>query len=669
MSRRDLGSAWSNDSSSLMGDPSVESRNDYRPEIDGLRAIAIIPVVLFHIGCPWFQGGYLGVDVFFVISGFLITSLIIKDHDRGQFEFMRFWLRRIRRIFPALVVMLVLTSLAGKFLFAGSDLYSLGTTGLAALLSFANVVLWKLTGGYWGPTAESLPLLHTWSLSVEEQFYFLYPFLLIFLSRFSKKRVFNIIFALALISYIAYLYGSVHYRSATFYLLPTRVWELASGCLLAAAQWKGSRKPGGNSIGAIAGLATIIISYCFLSIDISFPGAATFIVVGSLMVIAFATNQHGLAHRLLAAPPMVFVGKISYSLYLWHWPILVMTRNQFQGGTKPVSNWVLLLLIFFVSTASYYMVEKPTRHWDRVLPSAFAAFCVSAGLSCCLIMGLWSPDIAIYRAVLWRGRQYDVTPVQKEWHGYLKKRMEGIQAPMRDKTCRDAYKTSGILKTYGSNGVDIVVLGDSHALMWAGVLDDIAKDLKLNISFFSVDGVNPFLMMAGDSSDLEGWNGEDEALFLKARKQRINEWRPKVVMLLTRWSIRDGAETTALFKALEQNHCRVLTLEQPPELLFGDKNTARELIARKIFPKPGANQYIQREKNKYESGRQLVAQLEKKHPFFQCIRIADIFMRADSLAWVLDGDRVLYIDDDHLSEDGARKARDRVKVAIEGALK
>ena len=646
---------------------------DYRPEIDGLRAIAIIPVVLFHLGFPWIRGGYLGVDVFFVISGYLITTLILRDHDRGQFGYTRFWLRRIRRIFPALVVMLVITSLAGKFLFIGTDLYSLGTTGFAALLSFANVVLWKLTNGYWGQTAETLPLLHTWSLSVEEQFYFLYPFLLSYLFRFSKKTITNVILSLALISFATYLYGFKYHPSPTFYLLPTRVWELACGCLLAIAQWKGSWKYEGNSIGAFLGLTVIIISFCYLPIGNSFPGATIFVVVGTLLVIAFATNQHGLARRLLATSPMVFVGKISYSLYLWHWPILVLTRNHFQGENSPVSNWILLSLIVIVSMASYYVVEKTTRHWDRVLPLAFAAFCVSGGVSFCLMMGLCaSSDVLIYHTVLWRGRQYDVTPVQQEWHGDLNKRMEGIQAPMRDRTYREAYRTTGILKTYGSNGVDIVVLGDSHALMWAGVLDDVARDLKLNISFFTADGINPFRLSPGDAAYVEGWSANNEELFLRVRLQKIGEWRPKVVMLLTRWSLRNSVETTAFFSQLEQYHCRVLTIEQPPELFFGDKNAVRALADRKIFPKPGIRQYIhtvtQQEGKDYESGRNLITELETKYPFFHCIRISDIFLRTDSSAWVLDGNQVLYIDDDHLSEDGALKAKNRVRSAIESTL-
>ena len=207
----------------------------YRPEIDGLRAVAVIPVVLFHLRFQWVTGGFIGVDVFFVISGYLITSIILKEHDEGVFRFSNFWLRRVRRIFPALVVMLIATSIAGYFMmFRGDDgLNDLGKHGISAILSFANITMWRIPGDYWGPAAENSLFLHTWSLSVEEQFYFVYPFIMAFLLRITRQWIFRAMSALAICSFLLYLYASQHYPSATFYLLPMRAWELATGCLVA----------------------------------------------------------------------------------------------------------------------------------------------------------------------------------------------------------------------------------------------------------------------------------------------------------------------------------------------------------------------------------------------------------------------------------------------------
>ncbi|MFN0199223.1 MAG: acyltransferase family protein, partial [Planctomycetaceae bacterium] len=152
-----------------------------------MRTLAVIPVILYHMGFNWIPGGYIGVDVFFVISGYLITSIIAHDIDQGEFRFKQFWFRRIRRIFPPLVVMLLATSLAGRYLLFGSEINDLGIQGVAAGLSFANICLWQMSGDYWGPQAEDSPLLHTWSLSVEEQFYLLYPFLIVGLMTYLRR--------------------------------------------------------------------------------------------------------------------------------------------------------------------------------------------------------------------------------------------------------------------------------------------------------------------------------------------------------------------------------------------------------------------------------------------------------------------------------------------------
>jgi len=649
-----------------------EHLGDYRPEIDGLRAVAVIPVVLFHLGCSWVKGGYLGVDVFFVISGFLITSLLVKEHDRQTFAYSRFWLRRIRRIFPALAVMLIITSLAGAFIFPGNNVDSLGTTGIAALLSFANVSLWRSTDGYWGSTAEALPLLHTWSLSVEEQFYFAYPFLLALLFRFARGKVFSAILGVTVMSFTGYLYGSSHHPAATFYLLPTRAWELASGCLLAIAQSRYQFKPKGSSVLSLLGLAAIAASYHFLSAENSFPGAIGIVVAGSLLVITFATNQNDPVFRLLVARPVVFIGKMSYSIYLWHWPILVLAKNYCNYADTPMSDWVLLPIITLASLASYFLVEKTTRHRERILKPASLAFAISCALSCFLIARSLTFDASIYSPVLWKGQQYDVRPVQTEEDRNFWKAMGGIQTPMRDGAEDNAYKSTGILRQYGGIGVDIVVLGDSHGVMWAGVLDEIAKDLRLNISFFAATASSPFLDSGRKRQNKSAWNADDELAFDRARIARIQEWRPRLVLLLTKWSERSMDETPELFNVLEKSRCRVLTIEQPPELFFGDKNTPRELIKLRIFPKQGVNQYIRSvshsEEERYLHGKEVVAALEARHPWFSCVNIADVFLGRNNKVWVLNGTHVLYIDDDHLSQDGALKAKDRIKSAIEREL-
>jgi peptidoglycan/LPS O-acetylase OafA/YrhL len=196
----------------------------YRPDIDGLRAVAVSMVLLFHAGLG-FPGGYVGVDVFFVISGFLITGLILKEQKAGTFTLANFWMRRIRRIIPAATVMVATVLIAGFFLLLPTDYVELGQSSIAQQLMLSNVYFWRSTG-YFSGFAELKPLLHTWSLAVEEQFYIGYPFLIIILSRFRRRNIALFIALLTAVSFATSQYGVEHYPNATYYLLPTRAWEL-----------------------------------------------------------------------------------------------------------------------------------------------------------------------------------------------------------------------------------------------------------------------------------------------------------------------------------------------------------------------------------------------------------------------------------------------------------
>ena len=211
----------------------------YRPEIDGLRAIAVIPVILFHFSNDLLPGGYIGVDVFFVISGFLVTSIILDEYERDVFVFSNFWLRRVRRILPALMAMVLATLVAGTLIDYGANINNLGTQGLASLLSFSNISHWLIAGNYWGSAAENSALLHTWSLSVEEQFYLFFPLLLFVVLKYFHKWVALIFFVLSLSSVLLFFFGTQTHPSATFYLLPTRAWELGVGAMLAITLFKG----------------------------------------------------------------------------------------------------------------------------------------------------------------------------------------------------------------------------------------------------------------------------------------------------------------------------------------------------------------------------------------------------------------------------------------------
>ncbi len=343
----------------------------YRPEIDGLRALAVLAVVFFHADIS-FPGGYVGVDVFFVISGYLITSLILKDLRNGKFSIVDFWERRVRRIFPALFVTVCATLLLGS-IFIPHDYKVLGQSAIFQSIALANVYFWR-TSGYFAGAAEIKPLLHTWSLAVEEQFYFFLPFLLLLVFRTKVVRKERMVLALLLLVSAASFALAVvllpFKQEAVFFLLPTRAWELLAGSLAALVPFRvvPDRKWLREGCGLI-GLAAIIIPYFEYSRHIPFPGLAALppVLGAVLFILANTPRPDGTpaltsSGRLFAAKPVVFIGLISYSLYLWHWPIIVFGKYWFAG--QPVSDWFkagLIVLMLVAAVLSWRFVETPFR--------------------------------------------------------------------------------------------------------------------------------------------------------------------------------------------------------------------------------------------------------------------------------------------------------------------
>jgi peptidoglycan/LPS O-acetylase OafA/YrhL len=347
------------------------SKFSYRPEVDGLRAVAVMAVVLFHAGLR-VPGGYIGVDVFFVISGYLITSLIIKDLEAGKFSFWKFWERRIRRILPALTVMVLSVLALGWFLLLPDDYANLGKSAMWQALFAANIYFWK-NSDYFSPAAEEQPLLHTWSLAVEEQFYFLVPVGLFILFRFAFFRRRSILLTVltigALVSLALSIRGiATNDISTTFYLLPTRAWELMLGSILAITPTRIiPRSQWGREIMSYVGIAGILIPCLVYNADTPFPGLTALpVCLGSFLYIL--SNQHyphnqSLTHigKLLATRPVVFVGLISYSLYLWHWPLFAFNTYWSFGSNPWYLRVGLVITSFIFAILSWRFIETPFR--------------------------------------------------------------------------------------------------------------------------------------------------------------------------------------------------------------------------------------------------------------------------------------------------------------------
>lgn len=337
----------------------------YRKEIDGLRTVAVLPVVLFHAGVPGFAGGYAGVDVFFVISGFLITTLLFEDLQRDRFSIIHFYERRARRILPSLTLVIVATTLMAIFILPPSRLESYGASMVATALFAANIYFWRRTD-YFAPAAEEQPLLHMWSLAVEEQFYIVFPLLLLALWRWrrsgSDTALWVTFITMAVLSFALAVIAAKLAPVANFYLPVTRAWELLAGSLVALAL-KGA-PPTKTAFGPwLAGLGLIAVIGALIGIDNTtpWPGMWTVIpVAGTALILAFA-RADCLTGRLLSWRPMVWIGLLSYSIYLWHQPLLAFARISTADDPSLVLMAALALMSVPLAWISWHFVEQPFR--------------------------------------------------------------------------------------------------------------------------------------------------------------------------------------------------------------------------------------------------------------------------------------------------------------------
>lgn len=345
----------------------------YRPEIDGLRALAVLPVILFHSGFEWFSGGFVGVDIFFVISGYLITLILIEDIDNKRFSITSFYERRARRILPALFfVMIVCIPFAWMWMLPDA-LENFGQSLVSTSL-FSNNFLLMQTAGYWDLASEYKPLLHTWSLAVEEQYYILFPVFLILTWYLGRNKVFWLVVFIALISFIFSEYGWRKGSYSHFYNPISRVWELLAGSIAAFVIFQ--KKIQSNNVLAFIGLIAILYSIFRFDEKMPFPSALTIIpVLGSVLIIVFADYRTFTA-KILSIRVLVSIGLISYSLYLWHQPILAFARIYKQDSYSALDAFVFFILSIFLSFLTWKYVETPFR--VKSFLSSFKIFSISA---------------------------------------------------------------------------------------------------------------------------------------------------------------------------------------------------------------------------------------------------------------------------------------------------
>jgi peptidoglycan/LPS O-acetylase OafA/YrhL len=636
----------------------------YRADIDGLRAIAVVAVVFYHAKLGPFTGGYVGVDIFFVISGFLITSIIVQELAEGSFSFGNFYERRIRRIFPALFTVIAVSVAAGWLILTPQD-YKQFSLSMIYMAGFISNVFFKRRAGYFGPAAETQPLLHTWSLAVEEQFYVFAPIALLLLFRVAWKSRGPVLLTVAALSLAGAAYGVSHELPFAFYYLQSRAWELIVGMLLAVgvvpvvrSQWVGEAL-------AAAGLAMITWAVLRYTPDTPFPGIAALLpCIGAALIIHSGSQTPTYVSRFLSTRPTVFTGKISYSLYLWHWPLLVFAAYEWGTDFGMRERIALIVLAFVLSILTWAFIEQPARKKESTdLERPVLASGLAAIAACCA-------------------------------SGYVIKKMDGFalrlpppaQAIMRDallpqkidKYCAEksqyrlAIKEACLLGDPSQRGLKFLLWGDSHAFAIADEVSNIAAQLKLKGALIATGGCPPVLGLESisrqtfakcidhNASVLESLNNEDvREVIIVARWAHYSEGVGigEVVNNNIRHFVDgDAAKNRAEFERLLRETILQITatgrhvtiLGPVPELLY---NLPSTMVKDLMHGKQQDYSLPRQEFDKRQANLLPILATFENIPLVRVLYPAKLFCD-DSKCKTIENGTALYKDDNHLSQAG-----------------
>jgi peptidoglycan/LPS O-acetylase OafA/YrhL len=531
----------------------------YRREIDGLRAIAIIPVMLFHAGINLFSGGYIGVDVFFVISGYLITTIILEDIKRGKFSIVNFYERRVRRIIPALYFLLMVLLLSAWFLMTPSQLMNFSKSLVTVALFYSNIHFWQETD-YFGPIAEENPLLHMWSLAVEEQFYVIFPLLMMLILVLRQRTVFVFIGVLLLTSLFSAQWISESSPTANFFLAPTRVWELLIGAIVAFLLFNKKVMQYRYS-GWLAGLGILMIMVSVFWFDKQTPFPSVYALlptVGTAFIILF-TSKQTLVARVLGNKIFVGIGLISYPLYLWHQPIFAYIRMKTLMGTPKIE-----LILFGIAAAfifamfSYHFVEKPFR--DRRKVSRNIVFKMSLFITISLV-GF---------GVIGGLEQMEGYKMRFKENYFLQKKKlfdQPLESPKRYSCHFQDYREPERACTYYRKNITWAAFGDSHVVEMAHALAKKIEKHDEGLIHLSFAGCSPALLYQAKLKGCSNWIN-DTLKYLEGKSKITN------IFVGFRHTFYLYGEPLALYPELPN--------ENPGKTIFKEFNASGH-IARELY--------------------------------------------------------------------------------------
>lgn len=634
----------------------------YRSDIDGLRALAVLSVIFFHLDMPVISGGFVGVDIFFVISGFLITSIIAREIESNKFSFVEFWCRRVRRILPASLLVVAVCLLAGYFLLTPADYVALAKSAKQQAFFLSNVYFLENTG-YFDSDASTLPLLHTWSLAIEEQFYLVLPLALVLIQKyFPNKRLF--VFTAVLLCSFAVSVVLIEDRpSSVFFLLHTRAWELMAGGLLAILPKRVVLPQRTGHLLAWFCLIVLLTCIALYNEQTVFPSyTAAPVVLATVGLIWVHMSHKTFVSKALSWRPVVMVGLISYPLYLWHWPLIAFYSYRNMDEPSTPDKALMLLATFLLATATWWIVEEPIRR-KRILDSTkslliTAAVCVLAlvatadyiakndGFSARL------PDEALkYTAFGTR------TAEQERCANLSQEEIDGGNLCLYENKDNSAAK--------------LLVWGDSHAYTVLPQLRDAAKNAGVDLLFSSKGGCPPFTGLDFLRSSCQRYN---EVIYAQLKALGLTD-----ILLVARWSIYINGNpskpedreifTPALiaerkqqlssqFKAqiehFSQLGVTVWVMNEVPTQPF---DTIRQLTKLAMLESPIEQLSSVSPSTHVKNQRDVVEIFES--PEFSAVKFlaTEQLLCTAAVCSAFDADVAYYTDDNHLSNTGAKKLR------------
>ncbi|WP_016711261.1 acyltransferase family protein [Pseudomonas monteilii] len=617
----------------------------YRPDIDGLRAVAVLAVTIFHFNKQWMPGGFVGVDIFFVISGYLITGIVARQVSAGTFSFADFYLRRVRRIFPAALFVTLVTLIAGSALMLPADSLQLSQSAIAATFSAANIFFWKfLDTSYFAPSSDMVPLLHMWSLGVEEQFYLVWPALLLLALKFGGRKL--VVLTACLAAAASFWYGQsklVDDPTFAYYMLPSRAGELLIGALtyFACESTRDRISAFAASSLAYVGAGLIAVSLIFIREEDGFPGFISAVpAIGAALIIAGGAFTKSLVGKLLALKPMTAVGLISFSLYLWHWPVLALYRYSF-GELSLVGGLACLATMTALTLVSYFCVEKPFRNSKGSLKTLAIGM---AAASVCAVSAITIQSKGMFAPLTPSGyaaKLQDLEDSTGPAHSYPYV-CQGMPKPetLSDPKC-----------VVGTGPTDTILFGDSNAAHFMGYFKVVADHYGFSLRNMEHPSCPPFPGNLSQKYVMKGYK-ESCPAFNKMVRDNLDAY--KTVIIGGTWqgyaqNPSFDADMRETLKQLTASGKKIIIALRAPGFVEYDKECTRKSVK---IPFANCDQRSAYADKGELSANEKIKLIAKEFQNVETFSIRNLICKDGTCSAYLNG-KPLYYDQGHLSIPGS----------------